>query len=242
MLSIITVNLNNKFGLLKTKGTVELLTTSTFDTDLEWIIVDGGSTDGSLDLDFGNFVNFDLIVGLDSGIYNAMNLGIARAKGDFLLFLNSGDCLIGELTLLKSINSGLLFPSITEGTWLLRRDSIPLWIGMPASHQSMVFPANKAIKYDESFFVSADYKYFIDHLIFGSTFNRVSSISSVVENYGVSRTLRTKAFQESRKIRQIYFHSYYLVLADLLILAASFLRFVNSFSWSSYLLNYKKRY
>lgn len=241
MLSIVTVNLNNRLGLLKTKATLELLATSTLGTDLEWIIIDGGSTDGSLDLDFSNFVNFELIVGLDSGIYNAMNLGISRAKGDFLLFLNSGDYLIGELSIIKSINSGLLFPSITEGTWLLRRDKIPLWLGMPASHQSMVFPANKAIKYDESFLVNADYKYFIDHLIFGSAFNRVSSICSVVENFGVSRTLRTKALQESKKIRQIYFNSYHIVLAEFLVLAASFLRFANSFFWSLYLLNSKMR-
>ena len=73
MLSIVTVNLNNKLGLLKTKATVELLACSDKSLHLEWIVVDGGSCDGSLEVANSDCVSTKLVVGLDAGIYNAMN-------------------------------------------------------------------------------------------------------------------------------------------------------------------------
>ena len=87
-LSIITINLNNFLGLQKT---VESVFAQTF-TDFEYIIIDGGSTDGSKEL-IEKHEN-KLVCWMsekDKGIYNAMNKGIARAKGEYLLFLNSGD-------------------------------------------------------------------------------------------------------------------------------------------------------
>ena len=60
--------------------------------DYEYLIIDGGSTDGSTD-EIKNHAN-KLVYWVsekDKGIYNAMNNGIAHAKGEYLLFLNSGD-------------------------------------------------------------------------------------------------------------------------------------------------------
>lgn len=87
-LSIITVNLNNVNGLRKTIESVINQTLS----DYEYIIIDGGSTDGSADLlkEFSDKLAF-WISEPDQGIYNAMNKGIKKAKGEIISFLNSGD-------------------------------------------------------------------------------------------------------------------------------------------------------
>lgn len=89
-LSIITVNLNNKDGLQKTFNSVINQTNKAF----EWIVVDGASTDGSVKLiqDNTTFIS-SWISEPDKGVYHAMNKGITKASGDYLLFLNSGDIL-----------------------------------------------------------------------------------------------------------------------------------------------------
>lgn len=87
-LSLITVNLNNKDGLQKTINSV---VSQTF-KDFEWILIDGGSTDGSKELieQFSSHISY-WVSEPDKGIYNAMNKGILKAKGEYCLFLNSGD-------------------------------------------------------------------------------------------------------------------------------------------------------
>lgn len=89
-LSIITINLNNREGL---KKTIDSVVSQTF-TDFEWIVIDGGSTDGSRELMEQYESRFSYWVSEpDKGIYNAMNKGVLKANGDYLLFLNSGDYL-----------------------------------------------------------------------------------------------------------------------------------------------------
>ena len=89
-LSIITVNLNNREGLQRT---IDSVICQTF-RDFEWIVIDGGSTDGSRELLEQYAEHFAYWVSEpDKGVYNAMNKGIKVAKGEYLQFLNSGDWL-----------------------------------------------------------------------------------------------------------------------------------------------------
>lgn len=92
-LSLITINFNNRSGLQRT---IESVVSQT-DKDYEWIVIDGGSDDGSRELIEQYAVYFSYWVSEpDSGVYNAMNKGIKVAKGDYILFLNSGDWLLDE--------------------------------------------------------------------------------------------------------------------------------------------------
>ncbi len=87
-LSIITVNLNNFRGLQKTFASIF---SQTF-TDFEYIVIDGGSTDGSVDLIRDNQSKISYWQSQkDNGIYQALNQGIRQAKGEYILFLHSGD-------------------------------------------------------------------------------------------------------------------------------------------------------
>jgi glycosyltransferase involved in cell wall biosynthesis len=100
-LSIITVNFNNKDGLAKTAESVIAQTWG----DYEWIIIDGGSDDGSTDV-IKEYVKKSGKVAYwcseeDGGIYFGMNKGIAKASGEYCYFLNSGDYLSSPASLEK---------------------------------------------------------------------------------------------------------------------------------------------
>jgi glycosyltransferase involved in cell wall biosynthesis len=98
-ISIITINYNDKVGLEKTLNSVVNQTFKEF----EYIVIDGGSTDGSKEFLEQNADKITYWISeKDSGIYNAMNKGIRIAKGDYLLFLNSGDDLC-TLDILKQV-------------------------------------------------------------------------------------------------------------------------------------------
>ena len=103
-LSIITINRDNLVGLRKTMESVFNQTSM----DFEYIVVDGNSTDGSVELikqyENSSLEHFSWISEYDSGIYNAMNKGIRMAKGEYVQFLNSGDFLYSK----DAINSMLI--------------------------------------------------------------------------------------------------------------------------------------
>lgn len=107
-LSIITINRNNEVGLRKTMRSV----LSQNWVDFEYIIIDGASTDKSVDViqEEINKASKSLAAKIqfcsetDTGVFNAMNKGIAKAQGDYLLFLNSGDFLIDNHVLSAVFN------------------------------------------------------------------------------------------------------------------------------------------
>lgn len=91
MLSIITINLNNLAGLRKT---VESVFNQSYQ-DWEFLIIDGGSIDGSIEFTKQNNNRLSYFISeKDKGVYHAINKGIKASKGTFLMFLNSGDYLL----------------------------------------------------------------------------------------------------------------------------------------------------
>ncbi|HEX8350504.1 MAG TPA: glycosyltransferase family 2 protein, partial [Hymenobacter sp.] len=90
LFSIITVSFNDRVGLAKTMSSVR----GQLETDYEYLVIDGGSTDGSLELlqEYAPSLSYWQSQP-DGGTYDAMNKGIAQARGQYLLFLNSGDSL-----------------------------------------------------------------------------------------------------------------------------------------------------
>ena len=88
-LSIITVCLNAVSGIKNTANSI----IHQIDDDIEWIVVDGQSTDGTLEYLQKIKQVSTLISEKDAGIYNAMNKGISASNGDYCMFLNAGDSL-----------------------------------------------------------------------------------------------------------------------------------------------------
>jgi len=91
--TVITINKNNKYGLEKT---IKSVIAQSYPS-IEYIIIDGNSEDGSDQILEKYRSKVSLITQEDdSGIYEAMNKGISNATGDYILFLNSGDYLVGS--------------------------------------------------------------------------------------------------------------------------------------------------
>lgn len=90
-LSIITINYNDAAGLRKTLESIS----PKLKTNVELIVIDGGSTDKSVEVIhcFENKISY-WVSEPDKGVYHAMNKGIEVAKGEYIAFINSGDSLL----------------------------------------------------------------------------------------------------------------------------------------------------
>lgn len=115
-LSIITINYNNAEGMRKTLASVASQTYR----DIEHVIVDAASTDGSVDIikEYAEKADYPVSWSSkkDKGVYNGMNVGIQRATGDYIQILNSGDVLAAPDVTERMMNalSTLNFPLSTE--------------------------------------------------------------------------------------------------------------------------------
>jgi len=176
-LSIITINLNNVNGL---KKTIDSVIEQDFD-DYEYLIFDGGSTDGSkeLILSYGQYLNY-WRSNKDNGIFNAMNEGVAAAKGEYLLFLNSGDFLIERNVLSKAFKLNFE-EDIVVGNCVISKDGKKVFEVVPPDeislsaffrktipHQASFIKANlfkEAGCYSEEYSIHADYEFFLRALI-----------------------------------------------------------------------------
>lgn len=168
-ISIITINLNNEVGIEKT---IKSVVNQTYDS-FEFLIIDGASTDGSLDVINQHKDNIHHIVSeKDSGIYNAMNKGIKKAKGDYLLFLNSGDELTSKTAVEDFITHPLFDGDIIYGDYKFEKgekiysnDLTPFYfIRTSLPHQSTFFKKevfDTMGLYDEKFQICADRAFYI---------------------------------------------------------------------------------
>ena len=171
LFSIVTINYNNISGFINTKKSLEEQVCQNF----EWIVIDGGSSDGFLDLSSSiKMKNYMAISEKDKGIYDAMNKGAKIAKGEYFLFLNSGDLLYNSTTLLEIeeyLNKFNTAPDVIFGSSLYKlrnglffvRKTYPiaeyLWHGLPANQQSTYYHKSLFTEncYDLKYEICGDY-------------------------------------------------------------------------------------
>ncbi|MBA6381050.1 MULTISPECIES: glycosyltransferase [unclassified Colwellia] len=170
--SIITVNYNNVKGLNKTINNIEKVKAKT-NSAIELIVIDGGSTDDSVNVIQNNSTIIDKWVSeKDEGIFDAMNKGIDLASNDWLVFMNSGDTFYYEniLSIFKSeqIDNSINFVygnKIENGEVGIVQNIEVLKAGViHACHQSMFFKRKLNIKYDKNTKLYGDYGYVVDHV------------------------------------------------------------------------------
>jgi glycosyltransferase involved in cell wall biosynthesis len=211
-LTIITINLNNLNGL---KETIRSIESQSF-KDYEHLIIDGKSSDGSLNLikayqkrqqAIGKPVRY--VHEKDKGIYNAMNKGIKLAKGEFIYFLNSGD------TILKNSLTDI-FQQVTKNTLFIYGNvkksvsghiydgefSLPKLFTNNICHQAIIY--NKDI-FPKFGFFNEKYKIRADYALNIKVFNSkipIKYIPIVIANYlegGISQNSFDFAFWEDYK-------------------------------------------
>jgi glycosyltransferase involved in cell wall biosynthesis len=196
-LSIITINLNNAAGLQKT---MESVFGQTF-THFEYIIIDGGSTDGSKEL-ITNHENKLLywVSEKDKGVYNAMNKGIIKAQGEYIIFVNSGDYFVDEWVCEKMLNDVNIKADIIYGNLERiypdgRRDfryvpptwSVEYLINTAPDHNA-AFIKKRLFDdyglYDESLKIVADWAFFLKVVVTGSATCHYKNVNVVAFSWG----------------------------------------------------------
>jgi FkbM family methyltransferase len=197
-LTIITINLNNAAGLSKT---IESVANQNY-SDFEYIIIDGGSTDGSVELIDENDNKISYWVSEpDKGIYNAMNKGILKANGDYLLFLNSGDWILENvLDKVLSIdfsdfdifygNAFIVYNNGLKKLYKEKRDLtfFDFYTGT-ICHQATLIKRilfDKFGLYDEEYKIVSDWLFFIKVIVFGQVSVKYIDMTIVnVDGHGI---------------------------------------------------------
>lgn len=229
ILSIITINFNNLEGLRKT---IDSVLSQTWH-DFEWIIIDGGSTDGSKELieDTANKLTASDYNPLsfwcsesDSGIYNALNKGLSHCIGTYINCMNSGDEFYDNQTLEKlfstSHNSDIIFGNSfhysKENAFISHYpESVDLYFLYHSNicHQAMFVKTEllKASPFDEQYRICADYAKWLELMIQGCSFKYVQNMICRFDMTGLSNTGDLITI-EREKIKTKYIPKYILPL------------------------------
>lgn len=212
-ISIITINYNNYDGLRKTIDSVENQTVK----DYEWIIIDGGSSDGSKELIQEHSSSFSYWVSEpDKGIYNAMNKGISHLRYDgYVIFLNSGDYFVNSNVLSEFIKNDpqedIVYgyvERIIDGkqqqlTGFLHKSNISLTdlYFQTIPHQGTFFKTSIFKRYglyDESLKILSDRKIYVTSIIYGNASVRFIPISIAYFDEGGIST--SSIYQKEREM------------------------------------------
>lgn len=198
--SIITINLNNYDGLIKTFASVF----SQSYPNLQYIVIDGGSTDESVQLIKENEHRINYWESKqDKGIYNAMNKGLAKANGDYILFLNSGDILVDE-NVLNKMKTELTGEQIIYTDFLitsphriytrkfLEKPGYNFFVTDSLPHSGAVFTkrdgfTGELATYDENLKIASDWKWFMEAiLIYRYSYKYIPMVSCIFDYTGIS--------------------------------------------------------
>nr|WP_199156783.1 glycosyltransferase family 2 protein [Pedobacter sp. ASV2] len=223
-LTVITIVYNNARDI---ERTIKSVLNQTY-KKIEYIVIDGASTDGTLEIIQKYTAQISKIVSEpDKGIYDAMNKGLALATGDYVLFMNSGDEIYDDTTVEEVFDTEAgadIYYGETEmfnDNWesLGRRrheapenfDWTSFKFGMNISHQAIYIRRSILVPYDLKYKYSSD----IDWIIKAA--KKASSIVNVhryVAKYLVGG-MSKKKHRESLKERFSIFTKYYGLIPNI---------------------------
>lgn len=210
-ISIITVVFN---GVNQLKETIESVIHQS-NQDFEYLIVDGGSTDGSIELiktyehQIKNWISEK-----DSGIYDAMNKGVQYASGDWVCFLNCGDVFVNH-SILESVSTELSLcqsPDVLYGDIVVySSDKTPTTriAKEPCNAHKMYFCHQSAFvkttilrqyPFDLSYPMSADFKFFKTCYQLKSRMVHLHQALVVYDRNGISNTRRIDGLKENIRV------------------------------------------
>lgn len=227
--SIITACLNDRTGLECTYQSIKKQSTEEF----EWIVIDGGSKDGTVSLLHGlNDININWISEPDHSLYDAMNKGIDRAKGCYLLFLNAGDELPSTDVLKKimvfakktdwpDMLYGDAYERTQDGTLLYKKAFSHRWIwyGMFTHHQAMFYKKESIgfLRYRPEYPIGADYAFTAEILGNAANVVRLPFASCIFAQGGLSAHSVTQGAKDQWRIRH--------AVLGMFVLSRLFIRF-----------------
>jgi glycosyltransferase involved in cell wall biosynthesis len=218
--SVITVCLNEVATI---RRTCESICAQTFQ-GFEWIVIDGGSTDGTLAV-LGEYRDrmTHLVSEPDSGIYNAMNKGVTRACGETVVFMNGGDFFAdnGALAAVASaphrdiIFGNVVFDGVNPSvqTYPDELSSGYLLDNMLPHQASFIRRGLFEVHglHDESYRIAGDYEMFARLLCrHRVSYHHIDRVLAVFSDEGISRnrSMRMLRKRENHRVRKQYFPRY----------------------------------
>ena len=193
LVTVITVCYNAREMLLRTMNSVWAQTYK----HVEYVIVDGASTDGTLELleEYGGRIDH-WVSESDKGIYDAMNKGVSMAKGKWVIFMNAGDC-FADNHVLENVFSvprqaDVIYGDVVKGGVVKKASSPRNAHRMFFCHQSVFVKIEslKAFPFDISHKMSADFKQMKQLWLAGKQFLQLDFPIADFDVQGVSNTNR----------------------------------------------------
>ena len=215
LLSIITICYNEK----EIERTCESIVNQTWQ-DFEWIVVDGGSTDGTLDILNKYKDRIDILISEpDKGRYNAMNKGIKLAQGQYLNFMNGGDAFYNSTVLEKVFKESEQTADILYGKECIvdgkcsyicnlpQKIDVSYWLQRTIRHQSSFIKKELFIKYgfyNENYTIVSDFESFVLFFTKGCSFQYLPHIIASFNASGISCSNQKQSMAERKKVEQKY--------------------------------------
>ena len=206
--SIITVVYNDVAHIGQT---IENVLKQTYPA-LEYIVVDGGSTDGTLDVIKGYGKRLSWHSGPDKGIYDAMQKGVHMATGEWILFRNSGDFFFSPEAIYRIYEQyedrgeDFLLANSRYFNEYGYKDMKPAILtksyydAMPVSHPSTFIRRTTQLRYpfNLKYRNSADYYFFVEAFSNGATYCYFDQLLSLFDNQaGASTTHYNRSIREN---------------------------------------------
>lgn len=192
--------------------------------DIEYIIVDGGSTDGTVDIikKYADRIAY-WVSEPDKGIYDAMNKGTKLATGNFLIFLGAGD-LFYTTNVIKNVVEQIKNPNVAYygnvifkgvGKKYLGKFNKIKWATTNISHQAIFYPKQvyRIYVYNTIYRVYADYAYNLNLLKEKVKFVYIDEVITLYDMTGFSANNRDEAFQKDFRnllLNSVGFWAYYI--------------------------------
>ncbi len=202
-ISIVTVSLNCLHALAKTVASV---VGQTFE-NIEYVIIDGGSTDGTLEFLQGLSGNIKWISEPDSGIYNAMNKGVRAASGEWICFMNAGDTFYNngvckQIFESEHAEADVVYGNVERNGRLIVAKQARAIHRMPFCHQSCFVRTELLRKtpFDESYRLSGDFKFFRRIMQDGARFERLPMPVCIFDTGGLTSLNREEALLENIRV------------------------------------------
>lgn len=209
--SIITITWNNLAGLRATSRSIEQQAFR----DFEWIVIDGNSSDGTAELARTEFAHADIFLSEpDAGLYDAMNKGLERSTGDYVIFMNGGDG-FADANVLSSIaalpefgEADLIYGDAYEvdGDYVVYKPAMSaraVPYTMFAHHQSMFYrrSALDSLRYDLSYRIAADWVLTAQLMQKGGPIHYTPHAICRFERDGLSQSSSAKIVRQIREER-----------------------------------------
>lgn len=209
--SIVTICRNDANGLKKTINSVRKQTYR----DIEYIVTDGASTDSTIDVIKANLDIIDSWISEpDNGIYNAMNKSVCRCTGEYVIFMNSGDCFynsevidnVFSLNLTEDVLYGdVCFEKVQSANKELKTLQ-DFFCKSPFCHQG-VFTRLESIKqegFDENLKIVADWAMFTTLFMKGRSFRYVPYVVAKCQAAGLSSDAERNNMERLYFLESIY--------------------------------------